>query len=468
MSRVRQFTAVCGALCVVLGVPAGQFQAEAQAINWVQRGNDAVSRGHLDEALADFTRATNQTPLDPAPWYNRALTYSRLGRNAEALADAKQSITVQAFFDEGFALIARLDKDLGKLDDALSSIDRAVALKPQDAHYRVQRAQVLYLLNRPAEAGAEYTEALRRDPNSIEALHGEAEILLNQHRDQEALQLLQRYAALAPDDRDANVAAAGLLVQTGRSQDALAWIDSHGSSDPRMTDFKVKALLQLGNRSAANAALPHVAAGESAYRASLRGQLAFEAGRCGEAATAYRVAASAADATSLTWRNFGSASACAYEYPTAVSALTRAINLNPGDAVARRYRASAERALGNRRAAIEDAREALQLGGPDADLLMMLGIDEYLAGSQEEGRRDYATGCGLLDASQTEKRRLCAEQIPKMSAPKPKKGRPAGAALREPSTTPGSRFSRSLFARRSNSYRTKNPCIADTTHDKTA
>jgi tetratricopeptide (TPR) repeat protein len=386
----------------------------AETVNWLQRGNDAVRRGQLREALADFTRATIQLPLDPAPWYDRALTYSRLGLNAEALADAEHAVSVQAFFDEGFALIARLKQEMGKFGEALASIDRALALNPRRQDYHVRRAELLRLLERMPEASAEYADVLRREPNSVKALRGRAEILLAQHQDREALQVLQQYAGLAPDDSDVNVAAAGLLVAAGRSRDALTWIGAHPSLDSRMIDFKVQALMQLGSRSAAMAALPPSSAGDSAYRASLRGQLAFDAGRCREAAEAYRAAAAAPDATALTWRNFGSASACAQDYGGAVAELTRAIDLNPADALARRYRASVHRALGNRRAAIEDAGEALRLGGPDADLLMMLGVDEYRAGSREQGRRDYARGCSLLDPQQTEKRKLCAEQLPKL------------------------------------------------------
>ena len=407
-----------GALALVIAAAllcAAASPARAQAINWVQRGNDAVSRGQLREAIADFTAATVQLPLDPAPWYNRALAYASLGQTADSLADARHAVALQPFLDEGFALIARLEQDVGHYDAGLSSIDRAIALKPGEDAYRVRRAALLRLSNRLPEAAAEYDRVLGRDPRSIDALHGKAEIFLNEHRDPEALQLVQRYAALVPGDADANVAIAGLLVQTGRAQDGLDWIAAHPSADPRLIDYKVEALLRLGKRAAATAALPAGAAGESPFRASLRAQLAFEAGRCDEAAAAYRIASAAPGASALTWRNFGSASACAHAYPTAVNALTRAIELNPTDALARRYRASAYRALQNRDAAIADAVEALRLGGPDADLLMLLGVDEYLAGSRERGRRDFTRGCALLDPSQTAKLQRCAEQLPKMS-----------------------------------------------------
>jgi|GEM_PF-2289874 len=403
-------------LLTALIAPAG-----ADQINWNQRGNDSVRRGDLAQAIVDFTRATEQIPNDPVAWYNRALVYARLSKNGEALADAQRSVSVNPLFDEGSALVARLQQELGEYDAALASIEHALAIRSGEVPYHLARAELLRLLHRTPEAVGEYEDVLRRDARSAAALHGLAEVWLEQQHDRDALALLKRYVAVAPDDSDVNVVVAGLLAKTGRSEDALAWIAGHASSDPRMTDYKVRALLTLGRTGAAVAALPASARDESAYRASLRAEIAFRAGRCREAADAYRVAATAPHpdapppgADALEWRNAGAASTCAKDYAAAVTALTHAVDLNPRDPLARRYRADAHRALGDRLAAIEDARAALALGGPEANLLMMLGIDEYLAGSRSIGKRNYERGCALLDAAQTEKRALCAVQLAKM------------------------------------------------------
>jgi tetratricopeptide (TPR) repeat protein len=408
------------AVLALLLVAALAGPVRADQVNWNQRGNDAVRRGNLAQAIVDFTRATEQIPNDPVAWYNRALVYSRLGKNGEALADAQRSVSVNPLFDEGSALVSRLQRELGEYDAALASIERALAVRSGEVSYHVTRADLLRLLHRTPGALAEYEDALRRDARSAAALHGLAEVRLEQQRDGEALALLKRYVAVAPDDPDVNVVVAGLLAKTGRPQDALAWIAGHPSADPRMTDYNVRALLMLGRTGAAVAALPASARGESPYRASLRAEIAFRAGRCREAADAYRAAASAPlpdappGADALAWRNAGAASACAKDYEAAVAELTRAIDLNPRDPLARRYRADAHRALGSRLAAIEDARAALALGGPEANLLMMLGIDEYLAGSRAAGKHDYERGCALLDSAQTEKRELCTAQLAKM------------------------------------------------------
>ena len=411
-----------GRLAAVLTVALATLVGPARAdqTNWNQRGNDALGRGDLPQAIADFTRATEQIPSDPAPWYNRALVYFRLGKNGEALADAQRSVSMNPLFDQGSALVARLQRELGEYGAALASIERALAVRSDEVPYHLVRADVLRLLHRTPDAVAEYEDALRRDARSAPALRGLAEVRLEQQHDGDALALLKRYVAVAPGDPDVNVVVAGLLAKTGRPQDALAWIAVHPSADPRMTDYNVRALLMLGRTAAAGAALPASARGESAYRASLRAEIAFRAGRCHEAADAYRAAASAPapdappGADALAWRNAGAASACAKDYDAAVTALTRAIDLNPRDPLARRYRADAHRALGNRLAAIDDARAALALGGPEASLLMMLGVDEYLAGSRTVGKRNYERGCALLDPAQTEKRELCTAQLAKM------------------------------------------------------
>nr|MDQ6943048.1 tetratricopeptide repeat protein [Candidatus Eremiobacteraeota bacterium] len=244
--------------------------ASADQVNWNARGNDAVRRGELAEALVDFTRATEQIPNDPVAWYNRALVYSRLGKNGAALADAQRSVSVNPLFDEGRALVARLQEELGEYDAALVSIERALAVRSGEVSYHLARANLLRLLHRTPDAIAEYEDALRRDARSAPALHGLAEVRLEQQRDREALALLNRYVAVAPDDPDVSVVVAGLLAKTGRPQDALTWIAAHASTDPRMTDYNVRALLLLGRTAAAEAALPASARGESAYRASLR------------------------------------------------------------------------------------------------------------------------------------------------------------------------------------------------------
>ena len=393
----------------------GSATPDAQP-NWVLRGNDAADHGRIREALNDYTLATEQIPLDPVPWFDRARMYSLLGKNAEALADAEHAVSLNAFFDEGFALIARLKQEMGKYGEALASIDRAVALKPQEDRYRLRRAELLRLLDRFPEAAAEYAAALKINASSRDALHGEAEALIAMRRDRDAIPYLKRYVAIAPENSDANVALAGLLVAAGRSQDALDFIKAHPSADASMMDYQVRALMQLGDRAAATAALPAPGPHDSAYRASLRGQLAFEAGRCREAEDAYRIAAAAHDATPLTWRNYGAASACAKDRPAALTALNRAIGLNPADALAYRYRADVFRDAGDVAGAIEDARAALRLGGENPDLLMMLGIDEYRSGARPDGLRDYARGCELLPAAASAKRRLCDEQLPKLRA----------------------------------------------------
>ena len=155
-----------------------------------------------------------------------------------------------------------------------------------------------------------------------------------------------------------------------------------------MTDYKVRALLMLGRTAAAVAALPASARGESGYRASLRARSRFAKGGAVKPptpiASPHRRRFPKQRLRRVPRRSRGATPArrarARKSTRPRVADLTKAVDLNPRDPLARRYRADAHRALGHRLAAIDDARAALALGGPEANLLMMLGVDEYLAG----------------------------------------------------------------------------------------
>ena len=65
-------------------------------------------------------------------------------------------------------------KELGRLPEAKSSIDRALELDPNFAEGLVSRANIAFEEGRLAEAGADYDRALELQPAIAEASHGRA------------------------------------------------------------------------------------------------------------------------------------------------------------------------------------------------------------------------------------------------------------------------------------------------------
>ena len=129
---------------------------------------------------------------------------------------------------------------------------------------------------------------------------------------------------------------------------------------------------------------------------------------------AFQAAASAAPTDSLRWNDLAAASLCANDFRTAAYASARAVELDPSDAKAFRYRANALRGIGDLPSSIRAAHRALDLGGDEARLLMMVGIDEYTIGKKRLGYLDYKRGCDALSDPASAGARACSWQLPKM------------------------------------------------------
>jgi tetratricopeptide (TPR) repeat protein len=103
--------------------------------------------------------------------------------------------------------------------EALDAIDKAIALQPDFPGTHWQRARLLELLGRDAEAGASYADAVRLGPADRGSLREYVRWLLAHHRTAEAREYAARLAALDPDDPEALVTVAQLSSELG---DAVA------------------------------------------------------------------------------------------------------------------------------------------------------------------------------------------------------------------------------------------------------
>jgi tetratricopeptide (TPR) repeat protein len=386
------------------------------ATNWVERGNEAVTRGDLAEALQDYTKATEQQPNDPVPWYDRALTYQSLGRIVEAISDARRSIAERASFADGHELLAHLLQQHGELAEALRAADRSVELQPDNTGYRLRRALILTDLGRAADAKADYEAVLSRNSSQRDALQGLAYALLNAGDEQAARPLLERYVALDPAQTDSNaiVALTDILIAHRKYAEALTYLNANPSPTPHAIENQAQALIGLGRRDEALAALAGVPAGTPGS-ASLRGVMLFESHHCNDAARAFAEATQRDPNDELSWRNLGAAYLCANAFALARDAFQHAIALKPADMPALRYQADVLRRLGDLRGAIKSARAYLALGGDEPHALMALGLDEYALGDRSHAIADYERGCKLLPASDPDAA-TCKSQLPQMKA----------------------------------------------------
>ena len=160
-----------------------------QAHVWNNLGNLLLAGARTDEALASYERAIQLQPPYADAHYNRARALHQLARLPEAAASLNQALALTPQPTVAMLqLQAQIEGDLGHVDSALNTLERALTAAPDHPGL----------------------------------LHNRAVLLQRCHRHAEALTLHERAAALGLDAADAHYNRGNTLQSLGRHGDALA------------------------------------------------------------------------------------------------------------------------------------------------------------------------------------------------------------------------------------------------------
>jgi tetratricopeptide (TPR) repeat protein len=107
----------------------------------------------------------------------------------------------------------------------MPSIERALALQPQQAAAHTNRGTQLLALERPAEALASFDQALALQPNAATPHHNRGLALMSLERDAEALASFDCALVLAPEHAPSHLWRAKALIGLGRPEEALPSLD---------------------------------------------------------------------------------------------------------------------------------------------------------------------------------------------------------------------------------------------------
>ena len=219
------------------------------------------------ESLASqsFLRFGTLDKFQPERAYLRyVVNYSPVKRPEEDFSDLADVLESIADTDGLFSLGTTYARDLEAYEEARRCFDRAVNLRPGNAHVWFGKAQSLlevggYLLGRETskeastdifkEALCAYEKAVGLEPNFPEAWYGKGKVYDILQRHQEALDALDKAAELKGDFHDAWCDKGMTLVLLDRYQEALDALDEAiltDSSCPGGWRHKGDALLNLG------------------------------------------------------------------------------------------------------------------------------------------------------------------------------------------------------------------------------
>ncbi len=332
-----------------------------QAGNAISDGTKAIEEGKYEAAAQIFAKAVAADPNDYAAHFNLGLAYSFLHRDAEGIAEYRKALElkpdlVEAQLNAGILLLRQKDAA-----QALPLLEAAAAQKPRDfqPHYYLAAAQLA--MGAPAKAEENFRAAIGLDGHSAVAQLGLGRALAQQGKLADAAPNFQAAANIDPRYRDTllelaalyeksslpapaidiyrqfpdNPAAqerlGGLLLQSKQYADAVAPLEAAYAKSPGRDNRALLAQAYLENKQPAKAAplLEKAVAEEPGnfdirvlYAHSLRDQRQFA-----PAAREFAAALQLKPGEAHLWNELGGVLYMAGDYPRALAAFDRALQL---------------------------------------------------------------------------------------------------------------------------------------------
>lgn len=190
-----------------------------------QRAQLNMAAKEPQAAIADYTKALSLNSKDAGSLYNRALAKDMIGDKKGARQDMQQALglydeqgdkkgaqqarEMQNLWEGKQVSSPRQDKDFinganafnsGKYQEALNSWDNLIKKYPNEAAAYYNRAITNVRLQDTAAAEKDYRKAIELNPNMTEALDGLSGILVEKGKTDEAMQYIDKSLKINPEN----------------------------------------------------------------------------------------------------------------------------------------------------------------------------------------------------------------------------------------------------------------------------
>ncbi len=199
--------------------------AEASAVGYVLLGLTKAQMGDSESAIAAYQQALALDPNHAGAHQSLGLAYQMQGNPAEAAAAYRKAITLAETAPLQIQLGTVLGR-LGRSDEALAALERALALDPQAAEAHYQMGLIYANQGDLARAEAAYGAAIDLDDAIPLYQFGLAQMAYRQCSLSAAVQAQNRAVSLAPDANDYKVFLAALYEAQGRAAEAQTLYDT--------------------------------------------------------------------------------------------------------------------------------------------------------------------------------------------------------------------------------------------------
>ncbi len=135
------------------------------AFGW--RAAARLELGEIASASTDASRAIELVPRFAVAWQVRATARFEQGDFRGAIVDATRAVELDPALGRAWRCRGAARAKVGELEGALSDFDRALEIAPNSHLERLGRAEVLFELDRPADALVEAERALAQSPDWV-------------------------------------------------------------------------------------------------------------------------------------------------------------------------------------------------------------------------------------------------------------------------------------------------------------
>ena len=237
--------------------------------NFEELGMKALDEKRFDDAAQNFQKGIAADPKDYSLYFNLALTYSLMGRDADAVPQYQHALEIKSDLYEANLNLGISLFRLKREPEAVPYLTRAAAAKPQEFRPNYYLGAALMAASDFTKAEQAYEAALKIDPKSADAELGLAHALIQEHRLADAAPHFEKAAALNPKFHD-DLLELATLSEAEQPERAIA-IYQQFPDNPGAQERWGSLLLQAGK---AEEAIPHLEIGVAksptvANRASL-------------------------------------------------------------------------------------------------------------------------------------------------------------------------------------------------------
>ena len=281
-------------------------------------------------------------------------------------------------------LLAKLDQQEGRFDDAIRRYRAARTLRPDYVAVPVNLGNIFLELNRLNEARESFVAALAIDKDNPAAHYGLGQVAASERKYAEAVDHFEKTLAQVPDANRVHYSLAMAYRGLGDAERARAQLAQQGPVGVRVADPLVDGLQDL-------------ITGERVYLA--RGKVAFEARRFADAAREFRKAVASKPDSATARINLGAALTQLGDRNGAIEQFEAALKLEPGRVNAHYNLALLLAGQNKHEQAISHLRSVLSIQENDLDARLVLAGELTNTGRLAEAQAEYARVAYLLAAS---------------------------------------------------------------------